>query len=234
MSHVESVFILAAGKGERLRPLTLKTPKPLLPFRARPLLWSLLERVADLQPKRVILNAWYLKDQILDFARSARNDFSFEIIVSEENELLGTGGGLKQALKFISGRPFLMMNGDCYWTGDIKAFVKASLLQKSRDTVWWIAPSQGDQTAIGLKNGEVVSIGNLWAKDDSDEQGCFSGIQLWHDLEQTKLPEQGCFIRQYLLEKLRSGATVGAIASGLDSWSDIGTPERYQDLLKLQ
>ncbi len=122
MKAVEEAFVLAAGKGERLRPLTEKTPKPLIHVRGKPILEHVLRRLEMLGLKRVVVNSWYLGDQIKAYVNQSRGRFSFDLVLSEEKELLGTGGGLKQALGFLSGESFWMLNGDCLWAGALSSF----------------------------------------------------------------------------------------------------------------
>jgi MurNAc alpha-1-phosphate uridylyltransferase len=231
MNPVEAVFILAAGKGERLRPLTLNTPKPLLPISGRPILEHILERLVVLQPKRVVLNAWYLKDQIIDYARAASVRFPFDICVSSEDDLLGTGGGVKKALSFIQAPEFLMLNGDCLFEGNIKSFVEKAQSRSDCEAVWWLAPESSEQTKIGYSRGVIRQIGNLWNAGESEDYGCFSGIQWMNAVHRDLLPDKGCIVRQYWIPLLGSGKKLGADVNGLRSWTDIGTPERYQSLL---
>lgn len=233
---MRSAFVLAAGKGERLRPYTLKTPKPLLPLKdGRPLLFHVLKNLEGLSLERVVLNAWYLKDQIHDFVREGRGEFSFELVVSDEDRLLGTGGGLKQALSLLSPGPLLILNGDCLWSGDLKAFVRRSLEAEDFSFHWWMAPSSADQTEIRTDGGEVIRIGSLWnaanGRNLGDPRpGTFSGLQVFPAVTRGDLPDEGCILRNYLIPKLQGGARLRADWEGLQTWTDIGTPERYESI----
>lgn len=231
-------FVLTAGRGERLRPLTDKTPKPLLPIQGKPILAHILDRLEKLDLQRVVLNAWHLADQVESFAKSIASKYSFEILVSREETLLGTGGGLKKALPLIGDAPFVMMNGDCFWDGDLKAFVqKASYEYSGSESVWLLTQPHPQQTILEYAHDKLLSIGNLWrdlsASSLPAEQlgrGCFSGIQVIKHLEPNLLPHEGCLIRQYFLDRLSLGVSIGVAAGYLDSWEDVGTPERYRAL----
>ncbi|MBN8555467.1 MAG: NTP transferase domain-containing protein [Deltaproteobacteria bacterium] len=228
MQSIKSAFVLAAGRGERLRPLTDTTPKPLLPVGGRPLLDFILENLIPLKLERVVLNAWHLKEQVVQYASERKTKFPFEILVSEENELLGTGGGLKKVYPLLNGAPFLMLNGDCLWKGGIENFVKYSLSQDVSST-WWLTEKDSSQTEVGAHRDRICSIGKLWSSNDPIENsGCFSGIQLIQKMDFMKLPDKGCIIRNYWLERLKEGQSLGACLQRFKSWSDIGTPERYQ------
>lgn len=107
-------MVLAAGLGTRMRPLTDRVPKPLVMLDGRPLLGHVLDRLADAGVKRAVVNVHHLADQIEAYlaARSAP-----EIIVSDEREaVLETGGGVKKALPYFGGRPFLVHNSNSVWS----------------------------------------------------------------------------------------------------------------------
>ncbi|MDB5038317.1 MAG: nucleotidyl transferase [Bacteriovoracaceae bacterium] len=230
MNRVDTAFILAAGRGERLKPLTDRMPKPLLPYRGKPLLDHILESLSPLKLKRVILNAWHLREHIVEYAEERKGKVPFELKVSTEEELLGTGGGLKKAFPLIDSRNFLMLNGDCLWKGDIEAFVDRALSADSLST-WWLTAVHREQTICGVKNGELVQIGNLWKAKEPEQTGCFTGIQLVQNLDPKKLPDKGDIVRNFWIPQLdQRAAVVRADFQGLTSWTDIGTVERYQSL----
>ena len=107
-------MILAAGRGERMRPLTLATPKPLLEVRGRPLIAWHLAALARAGVREVIINLSWLGEQI----RAALGDgaaHGVAIRYSEEGpEPLETGGGIFHALPLLGPAPFLLVNGDVY------------------------------------------------------------------------------------------------------------------------
>lgn len=241
---IKAAFVLAAGRGERLRPLTDKIPKPLALVQGKPILDYCLQNLSvqrkSLGLERVVLNAWHLKEQIVAYAQSRSNQFGFEIVVSEEPELLGTGGGLKRAYPFlvdgIGEGPFLMLNGDCLWTGDITTFAKNALSDKAVDATWWLAPESAEQTVITTEGRRISKIGNLWRDErtmsslQKQRRGCFTGIQAIQTLDVLALPQKGCILRDYWLKRLQAGAQMNADFEGLDSWIDIGTIERYNQV----
>lgn len=104
-------MILAAGKGERMRPLTDKTPKPLLVVDGRPLLMHHLQALSMAGIKQVVINTWYLADQIKAALNNSEN-FGLQITCIHEPELLNTGGGIVNALPFLGAEPFLVISAD--------------------------------------------------------------------------------------------------------------------------
>ncbi len=242
--QIHSVFVLAAGRGERLRPYTDKTPKPLMPIAGRPILDHVLDHlhalVKDFELKRVVINAWHLKDQIKDFVHSRQSQkiHPFEVKCSEEAELLGTGGGLRQARGLLdTSGPVLMINGDALFKGDLVGFCRRALEDQRADGAWWLAPEQSGQTAVHLEGRRIRRIGKLWRADvtasglETERVGCFSGIQLFGSVDFEALPSQGCIVRDYWIPRLEGGKLLGGDFEGLESWVDIGTPERYQSVV---
>jgi MurNAc alpha-1-phosphate uridylyltransferase len=106
-------MVLAAGLGLRMRPLTERMPKPMVPVAGKPLLDHVLDKLADAGVGEAVVNVHYLPDQIIDHvARRSRP----RIIVSDErNEVLGTGGAVVKALPLLGDAPFFHLNADTMW-----------------------------------------------------------------------------------------------------------------------
>ncbi len=114
---VTAAFVLAAGLGTRMRPLTDHVPKPLVPLAGRPLLDHVLDRIADARLGDVIVNVHYKAEQIeTHLAARAAIRPSPRIRISDERDLLlDTGGGALQALPLLGDAPFLIANSDTVW-----------------------------------------------------------------------------------------------------------------------
>lgn len=108
-----SAFVLAAGKGERMRPLTEKRPKPLVAVAGKPLIDQVLDRLAEAGITNAVVNVHYLADQIEHHLCSRKQP---KITISNErDELLDTGGGVARALPVLGQAPFLIHNSDSIW-----------------------------------------------------------------------------------------------------------------------
>ncbi len=105
-------MILAAGIGSRMRPLTLAKPKPLFEVGERTMLDHALDKLIGVGVTRAVVNTFYLAEQIEEHL-SHRKDI--EIVVSREQELLDTGGGIKNALRHFGDQPFFALNADLPW-----------------------------------------------------------------------------------------------------------------------
>ncbi len=108
-------MILAAGRGERMRPLTEQTPKPLLEVGGRPLISYVFDQCKSAGVTDIVMNVWYKADIIMDTLGDGR-DYGVNITYSVEDELLGTAGGVINALPLLSNQPFFMISGDI-WSG---------------------------------------------------------------------------------------------------------------------
>ncbi|MDX1923233.1 MAG: nucleotidyltransferase family protein [Alphaproteobacteria bacterium] len=107
-----TAFVLAAGLGMRMRPLTLETPKPLLKVGRETMLDQVLDRLVDAGVKRAVVNAHYKAEQIEAHVKSINR---LEIILSKEDILLDTGGGIKNALPHLGNDPIFAINSDLPW-----------------------------------------------------------------------------------------------------------------------
>ncbi len=121
-------IILAAGRGERMRPLTDTIPKPLIAIKNKSLIIYHLEKLARAGIKEVVINISYLADKIKDFVGDG-SKYGIKIIYSYEPEVLETGGGIFQALPFLGPEPFLVISADIYTDYDYGNLLKNPLFQ---------------------------------------------------------------------------------------------------------
>lgn len=108
----ETAMVLAAGLGTRMRPLTIRKPKPLYEVGGRTMLDHALDKLVAAGIKRAVVNTFYLAEQIE--AHLAKRD-DIQILISREKELMDTGGGIKKALPYFEGKPFFALNADLPW-----------------------------------------------------------------------------------------------------------------------
>ena len=109
-------MVLAAGRGERMRPLTLKVPKPLVELAGRPLIDHVLDKLAGAGVETAVVNVHYLAD-LLEQRLVDRRDAKPAIVIADERELLlDTGGGAKRALPLLGPGPFFIHNADTVWS----------------------------------------------------------------------------------------------------------------------
>jgi len=112
-------MLLAAGLGQRLLPLSLVKPKALFPVLNKTMLYFWLEKFLFHSIKKVVINVHYLSSMLIEAIEELKPKFPFEIIISYEPNILGTGGGIKAAINHFKN-PFYVINSDIYTTFDLK------------------------------------------------------------------------------------------------------------------
>lgn len=142
----KQAFILAGGKGERLRPLTEKAPKPMLLVQQKPILQYVIEGLVEFGVKKIVLGVSFKAEKVSEFFQDGAN-FGAEIVYSQEKGFLGTGGALKNAKELIEEK-FVMLNGDTLMDLDYK---KMNQFHEQKNTLATIALVQvKDVTSYGV------------------------------------------------------------------------------------
>jgi len=212
-------IILAAGRGERMRPLTDHTPKPLLRVAGRPLIVHHLEGLRAAGVVDVVINTGHLGEQ-LPAALGNGDAWGVRIAWSPEPPgALETGGGIYQALPLLGSEPFMVVNGDI-WTD----YPFARLPEAPAGLAHLVLVDNPSHHAEGdfalLESGLVV--------EHARPRLTFSGISvlhpaLFHDCRPGRFP-----LGPLLRRAMAVGAVSGEHYSG--GWRDIGTPERLAEL----
>jgi N-acetyl-alpha-D-muramate 1-phosphate uridylyltransferase len=213
-------MVLAAGRGERMRPLTLERPKPLLEVGGLPLIVHHLHALAMAGFRDVVVNLSWLGPQI----RSALGDgsrYNVRLAYSDEGpEPLETGGGIFRALPLLGPAPFLVLNGDV-WTDYPYAKLRESLRPADLAHLVLVPnPAHNPNGDFVLRAGRVV--------EEPGERLTFSGVGVYRP-ELFAGCEDGIF---KLAPLLRAAATAGRVSgeSHDGEWLDIGTPQRLAEL----
>jgi MurNAc alpha-1-phosphate uridylyltransferase len=214
-----NAMLLAAGRGERMRPLTDTCPKPLLQVAGKPLIQWHLERLARSGIRDVVINLSWLGEMIADAAGDgSRHGLSIQYS-REPWPPLETGGGIQQALPLLGDEPFLLVNGDVFTDIDF-----ASLRIAPDDLAQLVLvpnPSQHPRGDFGLAaGGRVVAEGG--------ERLTYSGVALMRPAFLAGA-EPGRFpLLPWLVRALAAGRLGGQRHDGM--WLDVGTPERLAQL----
>lgn len=211
-------MILAAGKGERLRPLTLHTPKPLVQVGGMPLIEYHLRALASAGVTELVINHAWLGEQIEAYL--GRGDrFGVHIQYSAEGEPLETGGGIHRALPLLGDQPFIVVNGDI-WTD----FDFASLA----------LPPMALAHLVLVNNPPHHPTGDFMLADGKVMEGAsgttftYSGIAVLHP-QLFKSCRAGAFkLAPLLRQAMAEGAVSGEHYSG--RWVDVGTHERLAEV----
>lgn len=211
-------MVLAAGRGERMRPLTDQVPKPLVRVAGRALLDYHLEGLARAGVSEVVVNLSWLGEQIRRHL-DTRVGAGPLIRYSEEGyPALETGGGLFRALPLLGDAPFLVVNADVYCPFDF-----ATLSLSGNDLARLVLvpnPAHNPDGDFVLENGRV--------HDGEGARLTFSGISLLHPALFAGCRDGAFPLAPLLRKAMAQGRVSGQVHPGL--WSDVGTPRRLQAL----
>ena len=213
-------MILAAGRGERMRPLSDAIPKVLLEVHGKPLIaWS-IEALARSGVREIVINHAHLGHMIEAALRDGRR-FGVAIRYSREAEALETAGGIAQALPLLGDRPFLVVNGDLFCDFDFSRLVGTELGQKLAHLVLVPNPPHHPQGDFALNGAQVAESGQ--------SRLTYSGIGLYRpELFSSIRPGSKGQIAPLLRAAMARGLVAGEMHRGV--WHDVGTPARLSAL----
>jgi MurNAc alpha-1-phosphate uridylyltransferase len=208
-------MILAAGRGERLRPLTDVTPKPLLEVKAKPLIVHHLEALSRAGFTEIVINLSWLGNQIRDLLGNGA-DFNLSIEYSEEPEALETAGGIQLALPLL-GERFIVVNADIYTDYD---FIRLLQVDSIAHLVLVENPQHHPRGDFTL-NESTLGI-------EGSPRYTFSGISQYHcDFFKGLAPGEQK-LAPLLFAATQKLQVTGELFHGI--WADIGTLERLDAL----
>ncbi|MCG3173647.1 MAG: Bifunctional protein GlmU [Myxococcota bacterium] len=225
---IRRAMVLAAGLGTRLRPITHRIPKPLLPFFGRPLIAWTLRWLARSGVREVVINTHHLGDQL----RRTLGDgaaFGLGAVWSDEQpEILGTGGGVRKALEHFRNEPFFIINSDTLIDLDLHLLEQCLLQGAAAAMAVRSDPDASRFGAVSIRGKRVLRIrGEGISGGDAAEETMFTGIHAVTPDFIRRLPEQGpsCIIRQAYIPALRDNETIAALKHD-GYWADLGSPAR--------
>jgi MurNAc alpha-1-phosphate uridylyltransferase len=218
-------MILAAGRGERMRPLTDHTPKPLLQVGGKPLIVWHIERLVRAGITDLVINHAHLGAQI-EQALGDGSPYGATIRYSDEGTALETAGGIAFALPLLGDQPFIVVNGDIYCDYDFSRLPKLAMkMKQSQDTAHLVLidnPAHHPNGDFGVQGARVTDLSPKFT---------FSGIGLYRPslfasiTRGTKAP-----LAPLLRDQIALGKVSGEHYRGI--WIDVGTPQRLDELDK--
>jgi MurNAc alpha-1-phosphate uridylyltransferase len=238
-------MILAAGRGERMRPLTDHTPKPLLPVGGKPLVVWHIERLRAAGFTHIVINHAHL-GQLIEAALGNGAELGVSIEYSREVSALETAGGIATALPLIASDVFPVVNGDIYCEYDFSRLAEPlARLAAGHDQAHLVLVDnpqhhpQGDFVLDGsrLRNADIpltpYVLGTAGAKDGipcgHPSRFTFSGIGVYHRaLFADTTPGEKAPLAPLLRRAIDAGRASGEHFGG--RWVDVGTPERLHQL----
>jgi MurNAc alpha-1-phosphate uridylyltransferase len=218
-------MILAAGFGERLRPLTETTPKPLLKVAGKPLIQYHVERLVSAGVRELVINTSWLGEQIESFLGDGSR-FGASISWSRESEPLETGGGIRRALPQLGSEPFLLINADIWTDFPLETLVNKSWSEEAEAHLVLVPnPTHHRNGDFTLNAHKIVGY-----PGSGESTFTFSGLSIMrpesfamHSSASEKFP-----MRDVLVGGIRAGYVQGEVFHG--TWWDVGTLERLEAL----
>ena len=217
-------MILAAGRGERMRPLTDTTPKPLLEVGGKPLIVWHLERLARAGFHDIVINHAHLGEQIEGRLGNGA-EWGLSIEYSAEGTALETAGGIANALPLLGPAPFLVVNGDTFTDIDFVGLQQALSPTLSTDRLAFLVlvdnPPQHPAGDFVLSGGNIVP--------DGAPRLTFSGTAVYRPELFADVPRgQPAKLAPLLRDAIAAGEVSAVHHRGV--WHDIGTPQRLHEL----
>tara|TARA_R110001632_G_scaffold8686_6_gene34433 strand:+ start:45738 stop:46451 length:714 start_codon:yes stop_codon:yes gene_type:complete len=236
MKQINTAMILAAGRGERMRPLTDITPKPLLEVKGKALIEYHLERLAVAGIERVVINHAWLGEQLIQRLGDGRQ-YNLDILYSKEEAALETAGGIIRALPLLCPNHkeshFLVINGDIFTDFSFADMLASDPLKIA---------CQGNTSSLAhlilVPNPPHNINGDFYVQDQhilkqvpesiNATKYTFSGIGIYSSALFNHLPQGNLRLAPVLIDAMAKGRVTGALYEG--TWIDIGTPQRLAQL----
>lgn len=220
-----NAFILAAGYGERLRPITDLIPKPLLPICGKPIIETVLDRISSLSPTIIGVNTHHKPEQIEKWSR--HNASSYKISLFHETSILGTGGALKNAESILRNSLFIVHNADILADIDLETLVRRHSESGNIATLAVHDHEKFNNVWID-EQGFLTSIGKRPKKQGSGLcKIAFMGIAVYSPEILSYLPEGNSGVVNAWLKSVAAGHSIGTVDFSGSAWTDIGTPDAY-------
>ncbi len=218
-------MVLAAGLGTRMRPLTDKIPKPLVPVAGKPLIDHVLDRLADAGVARAVVNVHYMAEQIEQHLAYRTRP---QIVISDERGLLlGTGGGVARALPQLGHAPFFHINSDTIWIDGVQpnlARLAETFEPDTMDALLLLAPTAGSIGYAGRGDFAMAPDGRLNKRAEQEVAPfVYAGAAILSPALFNGAPTGDFSLTALFDRAAEAGRLHGLRLEGL--WMHVGTPE---------
>ena len=216
-------MILAAGLGNRMRPLTLTTPKPLLCVGSKPLIVWHIEALKAAGIQQIVINTAWLAHKLHE-ALGDGSAYGVQILWSDEHEPLETAGGIRHALPLLGDEPFLLVNGDIWLAYDFQKLISKDLGQNLAHLVLVDNPPQHPKGDFAFARASDKAL----IQSTGDERYTFAGVSVLSPQLFAALPVGKAPLAPLLRQAIAQGLVTAEHHAG--AWVDVGTPERLAEL----
>lgn len=221
-SKIKQAFVLGAGLGTRLRPLTETTPKPLIPIFGKPLITFALDHLTAIGIGSFVINTHRLADQFSALFENGGYRGA-GVKLTHEPELLETGGGIKNAEGLLSDGPFITYSGDILCDVRLEPLIDEHF-RRGNDVTLGLR-NTGLASAIALQDGRVVDITNKYGTPGTYD---FANIAVWSpDIFKKLGPLRKISFIPVLVDWIGTGGRIGGVVLDDGRWFNVGSAADY-------
>jgi mannose-1-phosphate guanylyltransferase len=225
VNEITQAFVLAAGLGTRLRPLTDELPKPLIPIFQKPLITFALDHLIGVGVKRFVINT-HRHPELFQTFFAAREYADFPVTLVHEPDLLETGGGIKNAEGHFGSEPFLTYSGDILTDVNLQPLIDQHF-RRGNDVTLALRHT-GLASAVALRDHRVVDIANRYGVAGNFD---FANVAVWNSAVFQRIPphKKISFI-PIINDWIGQGATIGGVVMDDGKWFNISSRAEYLEV----
>ena len=227
MRGPRTAFVLGAGLGTRLRPLTNRRPKPLIPIGGRPLITHAFDHLAELGVKHFVVNTHWCAERYREFfPEKLWRGWPIEF-VHESPEVLETAGGIWNARDAIGNEPFVVYNGDILANVPLQRAWEAHVTSGREVTLVLRSSGENRNVSFDAKSDRVLDLRRT-LRLELEPQHLFTGIYFVQPEFIARIPpNKKLSVVSIFHEMIRAGVEVGGVVEDRGEWRDLGTRDEY-------
>jgi NDP-sugar pyrophosphorylase family protein len=225
VNDITQAFVLAAGLGTRLRPLTDELPKPLIPIFQKPLVAFALDHLIGVGVNRFVINT-HRHPELFQSFFAGRDYADFSTTLIHEPDLLETGGGIKNAESHFGSKPFLTYSGDILTDVELQPLIDEHF-RRGNDVTLALRHT-GLAAAVALRDQRVVDISNRYGVVGNVD---FANIAVWNPAIFQRIPARKkiSFI-PIIADWIGQGARIGGVVTNDGKWFNISSRAEYLEV----
>jgi mannose-1-phosphate guanylyltransferase len=225
---ITQAFVLGAGLGTRLRPLTDDLPKPLIPIFQKPLITFALDHLCGLGVESFVINTHHLGTQF-EYLLGGGTYAGHPLRLVHEPDLLGTGGGIKNVEGLLRPEPFIVYSGDLLTDFALEPLIEEHF--RKRNDVTLALRKTGLAAGVALQNGRVVDIENKYGHAGEYD---FANVSVWNpEIFQRIPPAQNISFIPILAEWIGQEGKIGGVVLNDGKWFNIGSRAEYLEVHRI-
>jgi NDP-sugar pyrophosphorylase family protein len=226
MAVITQAFVLAAGLGKRLRPLTDDLPKPLIPIFQKPLITFALDHLINAGVNSFVVNTHRLPELFQSFFN--RGDYAgAPVTLVHEPELLETGGGIKNVEAFLGNKPFIAYSGDILSDVDLEPLIENHFRGQNHVTLG-LRRNTGLGAGVVMRNSRIIAISNEFNPDENFD---YANVSVWNPEIFPRIPpHQKVSFIPILIKWMSQGGRIGGVVLDDGHWFNIGSRAEYLEV----